>query len=375
MTHNDNQDIEQLLAQYGEDRRHQMEAARQVRGLARRRQRNGLTAALVVMLVGVGLAALRMLPTDAASIDSISGPLTASTSPRQYAPSPATPTATRKPAAPPTAVPHRHSPAAPTLPTASPTAEDTPINERPAPLPADECPPSSAAEGAGEPAHRDSRKHRPAGRSHAPGLPSLEGPGVCRTPESTQWARLRLTAQVGATASTSYYERSYLNAGVGLNVALAAASNYEVGIGVGMDGYLHMGSSFPANDNFTHHNSIDDFGYTQSDELEPVESLLWNYPTFALYATLPLTVDLYPGGRERAGLSLSLTPGRAVTPVTNQVGMVTLHGINPWKLTLGVGMTLPKGWLRRVGLTANLLPSYVAGPLEKMHEVGLTLGF
>ena len=375
MTHNDNQDIEQLLAQYGEDRRHQMEAARQVRGLARRRRRNGLTAAMMVTLVGVGLAALRMLPTDAASIDSISGPLTASTSPRQYAPSPATPTATRKPAAPPTAVPHRHSPAAPTLPTASPTAEDTPSYEFSAPLPADEWPPSSAPRGLESQPSDAAESIAPQVEALPPGLPSLEGPGVCRTPESTQWARLRLTAQVGATASTSYYERSYLNAGVGLNVALAAASNYEVGIGVGMDGYLHMESSFPADNDFTHHNSIDDFGYTQSDELEPVESLLWNYPTFALYATLPLTVDLYPGGRERAGLSLSLTPGRAVTPVTNQVGMVTLHGINPWKLTLGVGMTLPKGWLRRVGLTANLLPSYVAGPLEKMHEVGLTLGF
>lgn len=367
MTHNDNQDIEQLLAQYGEDRRRQLEAARKVRGLAQRQRRHGLTAAAVVMLVGAGLAALRLLPTDAASVDSISGPLTASTSPRQYAPLPATPMATRVAAAPPTAVSHRHSPAAPTRPTALPTAEEAIVDEHPAPLPADEWFPSTAAE---------EQENQPtmAAESIAPQVGAMPLPPG-RTPESTQRTRLRLTAQVGATASTSYYERSYLNAGVGLNVALAAASNYEVGIGVGMDGYLHMGSSFPANDDFTHHNSIDDFGYTQSNELEPVESLMWNYPTFALYATLPLTMDLYPGGRERAGMSLSLTPGRAVTPVTSQLGQVTMHGINPWKLTLGVGLTLPKGWLRRVGLTANLLPSYVAGPLERMHEVGLTLGF
>ena len=50
MNTNPNQDIEQLLQQYGSDRRQQEEASSTVRSMARRQRRIALTAALACLL-------------------------------------------------------------------------------------------------------------------------------------------------------------------------------------------------------------------------------------------------------------------------------------------------------------------------------------
>ena len=365
MTHNDNQDIERMLTQYGEDRRRQQEAAERLRGMARH-QRRTWGAALAAMLAVAILAvpATRMLHRS--GTPQPQHPLTAAapTMPPQDPQAPQAPA--RQHAKPPKAqAPGQRPTAVP-----RPQGKATPPPAAPLPtIPAEGHSPEPPATD-GRPAILPTASPRPLPTAAlAQGLEATNAP-------AEQPSRLRLTAQVGATMSTNYYERTSLNAGVGLSVALAAAPRYGMGVGVGVEGYLHAGSQFYADAGTSHHSSIDQNGYTSSDNItEQGERVFWDYPAFALYATLPLTVDLYPSGRGRAGLTLSLTPGRAVTPVTRQVGMVTLHGINPWKLTLGVGMALPRGWLRSVGVTANLLPSYVEGPLDNMHEVGLTIGF
>ena len=46
--------------------------------------------------------------------------------------------------------------------------------------------------------------------------------------------------------------------------------------------------------------------------------------------------------------------------------------LNPWRLTLGVGILFPKKYLHRVSLVANLLPLYISYPI---HEIGIEIGF
>ena len=49
--------------------------------------------------------------------------------------------------------------------------------------------------------------------------------------------------------------------------------------------------------------------------------------------------------------------------------------LNPWKLSIGLGIALPKSPVRSIGLSANLLPSFTDGPYKKIHEIGLVIGF
>ena len=109
------------------------------------------------------------------------------------------------------------------------------------------------------------------------------------------------------------------------------------------------------------------------DEL--YDAIEWYYPSFGLHLTLPFTLHLYPQGRNKAGIQLTLAPGHTLTPVTTRSSTTTLRGLNPWKLAAGLGLTLPKGFLTSINLTADLLPSYLHGPLEGIHQVGITFAF
>jgi hypothetical protein len=46
--------------------------------------------------------------------------------------------------------------------------------------------------------------------------------------------------------------------------------------------------------------------------------------------------------------------------------------LNPWRLTMGLGLALPRGFIRRLSLTANLLSLYTSSSL---HEIGIEIGF
>lgn len=93
-----------------------------------------------------------------------------------------------------------------------------------------------------------------------------------------------------------------------------------------------------------------------------------NTHTLSLYAGIPLTLDILPHGQDKTGWQLSLTPARNIATTQS-------HGIfspNPWKLTLGVGIVMPRGIAHHISLTANLLPLY---PHQSLHEMGVLIGF
>jgi hypothetical protein len=92
-------------------------------------------------------------------------------------------------------------------------------------------------------------------------------------------------------------------------------------------------------------------------------------PVFTLYASVPLTFNLYLSGRNKAGWMLSLTPAHTVTPVAEKIYL------NPWKLTASIGLSLPDDFCRSISLTFGLLPTFTSGPFQNMHEIGLSIGF
>ena len=188
--------------------------------------------------------------------------------------------------------------------------------------------------------------------------------------------RHAFVATVGALAPLGPYgvAAPLLTAGVGLNIALTTTSNYGVDIGLSLDGYINTSSAQNAESYPPFHPNFVDHDYSSSSD-EPYEAIEWYYPSFGLHLTLPFTLHLYPQGRNKAGIQLTLAPGHTLTPVTARSSTTTLRGLNPWKLAAGLGLTLPKGLLTSINFTADLLPSYLHGPLEGIHQVGITFAF
>ena len=87
----------------------------------------------------------------------------------------------------------------------------------------------------------------------------------------------------------------------------------------------------------------------------------------SLFVGVPLSYDFYPRGADKLGCQLSLTPARSLAATPSKYAL-----INPWKLTLGVGVLFPRGFIDHLSLTANVLPIYQT---NTMHEFGVLIGF
>ena len=118
---------------------------------------------------------------------------------------------------------------------------------------------------------------------------------------------------------------------------------------------------------------IDGFGWMSNYQLVENVSSRETYNIFCLYAGIPFIVDMKPLGDKSVGWSISLTPAHTVfAPSSLGSARMDVFVPNPWKLTLGVGVTLPRRFPKRVGINANLLS--VSRSLS-MHEVGVEIGF
>ena len=184
-------------------------------------------------------------------------------------------------------------------------------------------------------------------------------------------------AELGAAmANAATSGNSRLQAGLGASLALAGSKHYSLSLGVGISG--NMRTDAP---NMMH---LEDEGIdiiepngivtdNVSSDAEPYPEYYILHPglnpLFNLYATLPLTFDFYPRGRSHTGLQFTLTPARSVAASSSK------SLLNPWKLSIGLGIALPKSPVRSIGLSANLLPSFTDGPYKNIHEIGLVIGF
>ena len=161
-----------------------------------------------------------------------------------------------------------------------------------------------------------------------------------------------------------------LSAAIGMAYTLASNDSRHFDLGVGISGYAQQGNLLIHSVGYAE--SAGFIGYTTNDNIPNITDEHYNINTFSLYASLPLTLSLHPRGDQRIGWQFSLTPAHNISSTRLLGNLSKLYSPNPWRLTLGIGMTLPYKALHHVSLTANLLPLYTASSL---HEFGIEVGF
>jgi hypothetical protein len=157
---------------------------------------------------------------------------------------------------------------------------------------------------------------------------------------------------------------STLAANVGVNYAIPLGERQGLELGIGLSGYSHQTEVTTYNIG-----TVDGIDGNDNTTILPVDKPEI-YSIFSLYASLPLTFNIKPKG-SNIGWNMSITPSHSLV---NSLTYGTLMGnrLNPWRLTMGLGVALPRGMVRRLSLTANLLSLYTSSSL---HEIGIEIGF
>ena len=370
MTHNTDPNIEQLLQQYGADRRQQQTAANSVLYMARRQRRTvaGLTSVAVILLASTWL--FRSTPDPATTLSANMHTASVSQTPAiEENPNYNILTTTYQPTDTKPSTDKTHH-----ITAALPPPHSTIQDESLALLP--------------EPETMEIEKNDIPPYIIAP-LSGKDGDAVCSssyaqaeeyepTRQLEKHSKLRVKAELGAALASNAATpgNSRLQAGVGASLALADSKHYSLSLGVGISGNMRtdapnmMHLDYDGN-NMSGTNGIGMDNFSSDAEPAPEYYILHPglNPLFSLYATLPLTFDFYPRGRSHTGLQFTLTPARSVAASSSK------SLLNPWKLSIGLGIALPKSPVRSIGLSANLLPSFTDGPYKNIHEIGLVIGF
>lgn len=202
------------------------------------------------------------------------------------------------------------------------------------------------------------------------------------TPEKE--SRFHFTATIGAAATpgevseTTNYPSSpnnanptvnttasfSANAGVTFTIAYTERSHFDIGIA--LSGHTQQGSVFLPS------TTIEGWGVDNTPIGLTLEERNVSFNTYSLYASIPLVLNMSPLGAYKTGWMLSLTPAHIIASTKMINALQNQFNLNPWKLTLGAGLTFPKRHIGRVCLTANLLPLYTS---KSIHEFGIEIGF
>ena len=159
-----------------------------------------------------------------------------------------------------------------------------------------------------------------------------------------------------------------LSANFGASYAIASTRSSSLDVGVSFSGHLLQGTI----SDYTV--SVTDNGYTNNDEIQYfLSNKEHSYSYFDLFANLPITLNFFPLGKDKTGWSLNITPAHSIVRTHTQgASAANPFVVNPWKLNVGLGIVLPRKVIRRVALTANLLPLYTS---RSIHEIGFEIGF
>ncbi len=159
-----------------------------------------------------------------------------------------------------------------------------------------------------------------------------------------------------------------LSANFGASYAIASTRSSRLDVGVSFSGHLQQGTISDYTVNVTDNSCTND-GETQYFLSNKEHS----YSSFDLFANFPITLNFFPLGKERTGWSLNITPAHSIVRTHTQgASAANPFVVNPWKLNVGLGIVLPRKVIRRVALTANLLPLYTS---RSIHEIGFEIGF
>lgn len=156
-----------------------------------------------------------------------------------------------------------------------------------------------------------------------------------------------------------------LAANIGVSYSIPMGRQQGLELGVGLSGYSHQSEATRYSTESV--SSIDGtITIVQASDPDP-------FYMFSLYANLPLTFNFKSKSMKDVGWNLSITPSHSLVSSRPMGTLATNRPIlNPWRLTMGVGLTFPRGLFRRVNLTANLLSLYTS---SSYHEIGVEIGF
>lgn len=159
-----------------------------------------------------------------------------------------------------------------------------------------------------------------------------------------------------------------LSANVGASYAIASIRNSRLDVGLSFSGHLQQGTISDYTVGLEANNLVntDEIQYVLSNQEH-------SYNSFDLFANIPITLNFFPLGKDKTGWSLNITPAHSIVRShTLGASSATPFVVNPWKLNVGLGIVLPRKVIRRVAITANLLPLYTS---RSIHEIGFEIGF
>lgn len=160
-----------------------------------------------------------------------------------------------------------------------------------------------------------------------------------------------------------------LSANVGASYAIASIRNSRLDIGLSLSGRAQQGT---VND-YTVDNVSNNFTDNSDNLLTIQPNGNRPYISFDLFANVPITLNFFPLGKDKTGWSVNITPAHSIVRShTLGASSASPFVVNPWKLNIGLGIVLPRKVIRRVAITANLLPLYTS---RSIHEIGFEIGF
>lgn len=176
-----------------------------------------------------------------------------------------------------------------------------------------------------------------------------------------------ILSNVGETFSSINPDFS-LSANFGASYAIASTRSSRLDVGLSFSGHLQQGTISDYTVGLEANNLVntDEIQYVLSNQEH-------SYNSFDLFANVPITLNFFPLGKDKTGWSLNITPAHSIVRShTLGASSATPFVVNPWKLNVGLGIVLPRKVIRRVAITANLLPLYTS---RSIHEIGFEIGF
>lgn len=378
-------DIEKILQQYGTDRRQQQQLSDSLHGMARRQKQRVLWVCTVVLVAASVWTLHRLAPLQQAEEIVVAQQETLK-QPNTHNQTPAQPNTrdffhdnTKRPTA---------TPITPLPLTESPQQENTTSSEFASPEPS-----VIATEWPSENTETPQTDNPTSRKPTSPVFNPFDSPTILLTdntvitPSEDEIRHLRFKASVGASTfsrigignaddpslSNSNNNEPYIQvtpnatlaANIGVSYSIPMGKQHGLELGVGLSGYSHQSEATRYSTESV--SSID--GTTtilQASDPDP-------FYMFSLYANLPLTFNFKSKRMKDVGWNLSITPSHSLVSSRPMGTLATNRPIlNPWRITMGVGLTFPRGLFRRVKLTANLLSLYTS---SSYHEIGIEIGF
>ena len=184
-----------------------------------------------------------------------------------------------------------------------------------------------------------------------------------------------LTGLNSTTNNISITPTNAYSANVGVAYTVASYSRSHLDVGISLSGYSHQCDLHIHDEGKIYVDAMASSGFFANAEygttvIDNNTDEYYNINTLSLYASIPLTLNIHPSGKNKVGWLLSLTPARSLAS-TRHMGSLSATTLYPWKLTIGAGITLPNSAIHHVSLTANLLPLYIS---RSIHEFGIEIG-